>query len=713
MKLPRLNLLRLLVATTLVLAIVISVGALGRMGWRGVPSPDVSAPLSFAIASFLVVLALSIVVIIYRQHRDGESSRAKLRGVLESAMDGIAIVDRNGCIVLANAQVEQIFGYDWRELVGKPMDSLVTRRIREQLSDNSSDDPLEPTVSKLNLVGHRKDGSEFPVELSLCPQQTTDGLMVTSVIRDLSEQKRSAEILNLRERAMEAITEGLFILDAARPGMPIIYVNHAFECLTGYRRDEALARGWSFLHKSDDNPRLTAEIDAALAESRSYLVEFLVQRKDGSSFWSTLSFAPIRSAEGKVTHHVGVLADVSEHKRLESQLLQAQKMEAIGRLAGGVAHDFNNFLTVILGHGDLLLQMLPADHPGRSSIEEIAKVGERAAALTNQMLAFSRKQVLAPMVMNLNALITDIERMLVRLIREDIRLTRALDPDLHPVKIDPGQIGQVLMNLVVNARDAMPDGGQITIKTANVELGESASRELPGIQPGTYAVLTVQDTGCGMDESTRSRIFEPFFTTKQDGKGTGLGLATVYGIVKQSGGNIFVQSRPGQGAAFHIYLPRATEGLSQVTKPVTQLDPVGKRATILLVEDEDAVRGMACKALEQSGFIVLQAPNGVDALRLSEHYQGTIDLLLTDVVMPQMGGGELAQRLLDDRSGIKVLYISGYLDDLNVRLKVAKSRAAFLAKPFTAQMLIHKVTETLERPARSRRRESGQLASAS
>ncbi|MBM4069340.1 MAG: PAS domain S-box protein [Planctomycetes bacterium] len=561
-------------------------------------------------------------------------------------------------------------------------------------------------------MGHRKDGSEFPVEISLCPQHTSDGPMVISVIRDLSEQKRSAEILNLRERALEAITEGLFILDAARPGQPIIYVNHAFECLTGYRRDEVLTRGWSLLQGPDANPRVAGEIDAAMAESRSYLVEFLVQRKDGTSFWSTLSFAPIRAPEGRVTHYVGVLADVSEQKRLESQLLQAQKMEAIGRLAGGVAHDFNNFLTVILGHGDLLLQMLPDDHPGRISIEEIAKVGERAAALTNQMLAFSRRQVLAPVIVNLNSLIKDIERMLGRLIREDIRLTRTLDPDLFPVKVDPGQIGQVLMNLVVNARDAMPDGGQITIKTSNVELKASASREMPGIQPGNYVLLTVQDTGCGMDESVRSHIFEPFFTTKQ-GKGTGLGLATVYGIVKQSGGSIVVQSRPGQGAAFNIYLPHAAEGLSSISRPLPQIDLAGKRATVLLVEDEDGVRTMACKALEQSGFIVLQAANGAEALRLSEHYQGTIDLLVTDVVMPTMGGGEVAQRLLDERPSIKVLYISGYLDDLNVRLKVSKSRAAFLPKPFTAQQLVQKVNETLERPARSRRRELGQLASAS
>lgn len=710
MKLPRLNHWRLLIAIALVLAAVISIACLECVEWLGAPSWSGHAPISF-IACFLAVLALAIVVVIHQQHRESEASRAKLRGVLESALDGIAIVDRNGRIVLANSQVEQIFGYDWRELLGKPMDTLVTRRLRERLSDSSSDDPLEPMVSKLNLVGHRKDGSEFPVEISLCPQQTTDGLLVTSVIRDLSEQKRSAEILNLRERAMEAITEGLFILDANRPGLPIIYVNRAFECLTGYRRDEALACSWSFLLGPDGKPKVAEEIEAALAEARSYLVEFLVQRKDGSSFWSTLSFAPIRSPEGKVTHHVGVLADVSEHKRLESQLLKAQKMEAIGRLAGGVAHDFNNFLTVILGHGDLLRQMLPADHPGRGSVEEIAKIGERAAALTNQMLAFSRKQILAPLVVNLNGLINDIERMLGRLIRENIRMVHDLDPDLYPVKVDPGQIGQVLMNLVVNSRDAMPDGGQITIKTANAELSEAAARELPGIPAGKYAVLTVQDTGCGMDEAVRSRIFEPFFTTKEQGKGTGLGLATVYGIVKQSGGNIFVQSQAGQGAAFHIYLPRATEENSQMLKPTAQLDLAGKQATILLVEDEDAVRGMACKALEQAGFIVLQAANGVDALHLSELYEGTMDLLVTDVIMPQMSGGELAQRLLDDRPGIKILYISGYLDDVNVRSKIARSRAAFLAKPFTAQLLIHKVTETLQRRTRSRRREPGPMVS--
>lgn len=660
----------------------------------------------------LVVICLAMVVIYYRRAREGEASQAKLRGVLDSALDGIAIVDRNGCIVLANTQVEQIFGYDWKELVGKPMDTLISRRIREQLSGHSDDFPGQDS-SRLKLVGHRKDGSEFPLEVNLCPQQTPDGgVFMTSVIRDLSEQKKSAEILNLRERAMEAITEGIFIMDAAQPNNPIIYVNRAFETLTGYERTDALERAWSFLHRPEDHPDLAGDIEQAMAEGRSCLVEFLARRKDESTFWSTLSVAPIRTKSGRVTHFVGVLADVSEQKRLESQLLQAQKMEAVGRLAGGVAHDFNNFLTVIMGHGDLMLQTLPADHPARGSIQEISKVAERAAALTNQMLAFSRKQVLAPVVVNLNNLVTDIETMLRRLVREDIHLTRNLDPDLFPVKVDPGQMGQVLMNLVVNARDAMPEGGNIAIRTTNVELTEATARELAGIQPGSYAVLTVQDSGCGMDESIKSHIFEPFFTTKQKGKGTGLGLAMVYGIVKQSGGNIFVQSEPGQGTAFHIYLPRAMENVTQIVRAAPTTDLHGKKGTILLVEDEDAVRAMANKTLEQSGYIVLTASHGAEALAMSGDFKGRIDLLVTDVVMPQMGGGELAQRIVAQRPELKILYISGYLDDVNVRVKVSKAGAAFLPKPFTAQKLAEKVAELIERPGRTKKRENanGHLA---
>jgi len=384
------------------------------------------------------------------------------------------------------------------------------------------------------------------------------------------------------------------------------------------------------------------------------------------------------------------------HRRLEEQLRQSQKMEAVGRLAGGIAHDFNNLITVINGYSQLILDRVKAGDPTRPDAEEILRAGERAAALTRQLLAFSRKQILAPTVLNLNRSVLEMERMLRRLIGEDIELVASLEPQLASVMADPGQIEQVILNLAVNARDAMPHGGKLTLETANATLDEGFVALHPGAQPGPCVVLSVTDTGVGMDAEVLSHLFEPFFTTKEKGKGTGLGLSTIYGIVKQSNGTIWVSSEPGRGATFTVYLPRfdtgargsAAAGGPAAVRPGTEV--------VLLVEDSEDVRRFMEQFLARSGYSVLQAGSGDEALRRAEAHAGPIHLLLTDIVLPVMGGREIAHQVRAQRPGIKVLYTSGYTDRSGVENGILESGVAFLQKPFTAEELLRKIRETLD-----------------
>jgi signal transduction histidine kinase len=394
-----------------------------------------------------------------------------------------------------------------------------------------------------------------------------------------------------------------------------------------------------------------------------------------------------------------VVREVEERttrKRVEEQLRQSQKMEAVGRLAGGIAHDFNNLLTIMMGYSELLLKRLGPDDPLRGAIEQIKKAGDRGAALARQLLIFSRQQILQLQVLDLNAVVTGINPMLQRVIGEDTHLVTALDPAVDRVKADPGQLEQVVMNLVVNARDAMPQGGTLTIETANVELGEPHAGQLLALQPGPYAMLAVSDTGCGMDAETQARIFEPFFTTKGAGKGTGLGLSTVYGIVKQSGGDIWVYSEPGRGATFKIYLPRVKEDARPLQLTVAPARPLMGTETVLLVEDEPGVRAFVRDTLGLFGYTVLEARHGIEALMIGTRHAGPIHLLITDVVMPQMDGREIADRLGPLRSEMKVLYMSGYTDDAVVSHGVLEAGTAFLQKPFTPDALARKIRDVLD-----------------
>jgi signal transduction histidine kinase len=464
-----------------------------------------------------------------------------------------------------------------------------------------------------------------------------------------------------------------------------------------------------------EDPRTIPAQQEALRKYRAYLgvplkvgeqvvgVLNIGTRRDAGFSTADLAIAVAFAAQGSVGFensrlYQEVQRAFEELTQTQDQLVQAQKMESIGQLAGGIAHDFNNLLTVITGRSQLALRDLPTDHPHRRTFELIEKTAERAAALTRQLLAFSRQQVLQPRVLDLNAGVSGLAPMLQRLIGEDIEFVVVAASDLGRVKADPSQIEQVIVNLAVNARDAMLQGGRLTIETANAEVDEGDERRLVGVPPGRYVLLAVSDTGHGMDAATQARIFEPFFTTKEKGKGTGLGLATVYGVAQQSGGHIWVDSEPGQGATFKLYLPRVNEAVeTEAARPPAVVGERGSE-TILLAEDDEEVRAVAGETLEAAGYVVLPAANATEILGLTADGSRRIHLLVTDVVMPQVSGRELAERLAAAYQDLRVLYISGYTDDAIVRHGVLEEGTAFLQKPFTPEALLRKVREVLDGP---------------
>jgi two-component system, cell cycle sensor histidine kinase and response regulator CckA len=387
--------------------------------------------------------------------------------------------------------------------------------------------------------------------------------------------------------------------------------------------------------------------------------------------------------------------DITERRQIEEQLRQAEKMDAVGRLAGGVVHDFGNTLSVILSYSGLLLSDLGRDDPSRKDLEAIFNAGTRATKLIRQMLSFSRQQVLDPKVLDLNEIVRGIDKMLQRVVGEDVKLIATAAPGLGTVRVDPGHIEQVIVNLVVNARDAMPGGGMVTIETSNVDLREAEAHGHPGVAPGRYVMLAVRDTGIGMDDATRARIFEPFFTTKEKGKGTGLGLSTVLGIVEQSGGSVRVASEPGKGATFEVYLPRVDDAV-EVARPTLAPTTLCGTETVLLVEDEDSVRAVARAILQRNGYRVIHASNAREALLICENHAEIIHMLLTDVVMPEMSGADLAARVRETRPGTKVLFMSGYTDESVARHGVLEPGVAFLQKPITPKTLARKVRDVLD-----------------
>ena len=631
--------------------------------------------------------------------RSGPQAGPELfHALVEHSSDAVALLDETGAITYVSQAATRLLGYGVPELTGTnalgflhPDDLALTERLCRQLLDQPG------TPIRTELRARHKDGSYHLVEAVAVNR--LDDPAVGAVVanwRDITERLRAEQALRNSEQSYRSLVDGVRdVIFALSPGGEVTSLNPAFEEMTGFPPAEWVGRPFEAFVHPDDVPLALDLFGRVLQGEPRPTIQFRILTRAGTYRVAEFS-ATAQLRDGRLTGILGIGRDVTERLGLEQQLRQAQKMEAVGRLAGGIAHDFNNILTAITGHADLLLEDLGHHDPRRADVDEIRRSAERAAGLTRQLLAFSRQQVLQPKVVDLNALVLDMDKLLRRLIGEDVELATVLDPTLGRVTADPGQLEQVIVNLAVNARDAMPQGGKLTLETRNIDLDSSYTLEHSLVKPGPYVQLTVSDSGIGMDEETQAHAFEPFFTTKPRGQGTGLGLAMVYGTVKQSGGFIWVYSEPGRGATFKIYLPRVDAPVESAAPPAPVERPPRGSETVLLAEDEPAVRAIARQALERQGYTVLAAPSGADALALAAQHGATIHLLLTDVVMPGMSGRDLADRLTAQRPGIRVLYISGYTDNAIVRHGMLEPGLAYLQKPFRPDALVRKVRDVLD-----------------
>src|SRR6266853_645020 len=637
---------------------------------------------------------------IHRMRRRLIRGEELFRLISENAADMIAVVDMEGKRIFNSFSYEKVLGYSMKELRESSSSEQIHPEDREKVRQAAEEARLTGVGKPLEYRVRHKDGTWRVLESTASVIRNSKGEPDNLVVvdRDVTERRRSAEALRRSEAGFRSVVEDApYGIYRASLSGELVLVNSALEKMLGYSSQGELLRtnlGSGVYRYPIEHQKL----NETLSRQESFKdIELEWKRKDGAPIIVRCSGCLIKDETGAAAYVEVFAEDITERRTLERQLRMAQKMEAVGRLTGGIAHDFNNLLGVIIGYSQVLKRGLGTERASFEHADEIEKAGKRAVSLTRQLLAFSRQQVLEPVVLNLNTLVSDMEKMLPRLIGEDIALKLELDAFLSQVKADPSQIEQVILNLAVNARDAMPDGGKLLVQTANVNLDTTYTHNHPGSRPGSYVMLRVTDTGTGIDPEIQSQIFEPFFTTKERDKGTGLGLATVYGVVKQSGGYIAVDSEKGKGASFSVYLPPLEQAATHSVAPLAAT-PVNTRGTetILLVEDAEPLRKLAEMFLKESGYRILSAADGQQALQIARQHFGPIHLLLTDVVMPGINGRVLGERLAPSQPGMKVLYMSGYTDTFIAGHGVLEPGTHLLHKPFTQETLTRKVRELLD-----------------
>jgi PAS domain S-box-containing protein len=633
-------------------------------------------------------------------------SEDRFRDLVEHSQDLVCTHDLEGRILSANPWASTILGIPPDELPGMNFRDLLVPEVRHKFGSYLDEIRTRGAAQGLMRIQTRNGERRlWEYKNSL----RTEGVavpIVRGMAQDITERMRAEEALRASQKMIEEIINAIPVRVFWKD-RNLIYLG----CNSIFARDAGFTDPKDVIGKDDyqmgwrEQAELYRADDRQVIESgcSKFLIEEPQTTSEGNTITLLTSKIPLRNSNGEIGGVIGTYYDITDRKRVEAekeklqaQLQQAMKMEAVGRLAGGVAHDFNNLLTVITGYSELLLQKIGKESPMHEEVEEIKRAGERAASLTQQLLAFSRKQIIEPKVVHLDHLVAEMHKMLTRLVGEDIALQATTGKSQGSVKVDPGQFQQILMNLVVNARDAMPDGGKIVIETANVDLDEGYCAVHPYVKPGRFVMVAVSDTGKGMSEEVKAHIFEPFYTTKERGSGTGLGLATTYGAVHQAGGSIEVYSEVGIGTTFRIYLPRIEEEAVKPEKVDRPTDLPGGTETVLLVEDEDTLRTLCERILGDLGYQVMPARNGAEAIAVAQKNGERIDLLLTDVVMPGMSGRELATQLVLHHPEMKVLFMSGYTDDAIGKHGVLDEGVSFIGKPYTPSALARKVREVLD-----------------